>query len=238
MKSNDNVRNKNRILGVALLGLAVAISASLIVPSQMLLQADAQNLSPSITLGDTYRVRFIQVKVLNTHEGFLSGDGEYKLFGGANGKLVFLDTCDPAPGKKDCDGKMNDVSRNQVVKFPSSKFVDVRVASGRALSVAALGIEEDWEGWTPPKLPGWVATACKPIPGVHYACDYWEYISKAASWLGGKLNSNERLGKINSGYTVPNIPTGPITEKSSSGDYILTYSIQKIGGGSVLSRGQ
>ncbi len=99
MKSNNNnnFNSRQRVLGIAMLGLVAAISASLIViPSKMSLQADAQRV-------DMYRVRFIQVKVLNTHEGFLSGDGEYKLWGGANGKQIFLDTCTPALGKFDCD---------------------------------------------------------------------------------------------------------------------------------------
>jgi len=196
----------------------------------MTAQANAQRIIVKPIFQDTYRVKFIQVKVLNDHEGILSGDGEFKMFGGANGKQIFIDTCTPAAGKSDCDGQMNDVSPGEIVKLPASKYVDINVAPGGAINVGAYGIEEDWEGWTPPKLPTWAETACKPIPGAHYVCDYWPQISKVASWIGAHLNSNEKLGVVNVAYTAPNYPAGNISVRSSTGDYILTFSIEKIGG--------
>jgi hypothetical protein len=223
MKSkNNNFTSRHRFLGIAMLGLVAAISASLIVvPSQMLLQgADAQR-------ADTYRVRFIQVKVLNTHEGFLSGDGEFKLWGGANGKQIFLDTCTPAPGKFDCDGRMNDVSKNEVVKLPASKYVDVVVPRGGILNVGAYGFEEDWGGWVKTTPPAWAQRYCDIVSSI---CNYWDIASRAANWIGDKLNANEKLGVVEVAYKVPNYPQGSITVTSKTRDYQLTFSIEKIGG--------
>jgi hypothetical protein len=225
MKSNNN-RNNNftgghRLFGIAMMGLVAAISASLIVPSQMLLQgADAQR-------ADTYRVRFIQVKVLNTHEGFLSGDGEFKLWGGANGKQIFLDTCTPAPGKFDCDGRMNDVSKNEVVKLPASKYVDVVVPRGGILNIGAYGFEEDWGGWVKTTPPAWAQRYCNIVSSI---CNYWDITSRAANWIGDTLNANDKLGVVEIAYKVPNYPQGSITVTSKTRDYQLTFSIEKIGG--------
>lgn len=215
---------------VVMILTATMAATALLSAGMIAQQADAQRVIVRPIFQDTYRVKFIQVKVLNDHEGVFSGDGEFKMFGGANGKQIFIDTCTPAAGKNDCDGEMNDVSPGEVVKLSASKYVDVNVAPGGAINVGAYGIEEDWEGWTPPTLPTWAGTACKPIPGAHYVCDYWPQISKVASWLGAHLNSNEKLGVANVAYTAPNYPSGNINVRSSSGDYILTFSIEKIGG--------
>lgn len=226
MKSNNNNNNnftsRHRLLRIAMLGLVAAISTSLIIiPSQMLLQqADAQH-------ADTYRVRFIQVKVLNTHEGFLSGDGEYKLWGGANGKQIFLDTCTPPAGKADCDGAMNDVSKNEVVKLPASKYVDVVVGPGGILNVGAYGFEEDWGGWVKSTPPAWAQRYCNVASSI---CNYWDFTSRAANWIGDKLNANDKLGVVEVAYKVPDYPAGSITVTSKTRDYQLTFSIEKIGG--------
>jgi hypothetical protein len=221
---------KHKNLAMVVVTMLTAATATALLSIGMTAQADAQRLIVRPIFQDTYRVKFIQVKVLNDHEGFLSGDGEFKMFAGANGKQIFLDTCTPPAGKSDCDGAMNDVSPGEVVKFPASKYVDINIRPGGAINVGAYGIEEDWEGWTPPALPSWVDTACKPIPGAHYVCDYWPQISRVASWLGAHLNSNEKLGVVNAAYATSNYPTGNISIRSSTGDYILTFSIQKIGG--------
>ena len=84
----------------------------------------------------TYRitVTFNSVTVHNSHEGFLSGTGEYDLGVYVQGKLISLTN---AGGS---GGGLMDVSSGETVTFPAGTKVTVDVPSNLPLSLFTVGV--------------------------------------------------------------------------------------------------
>ena len=169
----------------------------------------------------TYRitVTFNSVTVHNSHEGFLSGTGEYDLGVYVQGKLISLTN---AGGS---GGGLWDVSSGETVTFPAGTKVTVDVPSNLPLSVFTVGFEIDGCDRTafPSNIQSKVVAALKNyVPLGKYI---QEPLNKLINYIGCKFNPNDPIGQINKVFNPISYGAGPHADRSSSGDYTLKYTI-------------
>ena len=169
----------------------------------------------------TYRitVTFNSVTVHNSHEGFLSGTGEYDLGVYVQGKLISLTN---AGGS---GGGLWDVSSGETVTFPAGTKVTVDVPSNLPLSVFTVGSEIDGCDRTafPSNIQSKVVAALQNyVPLGKYI---QEPLNKLINYVGCKFNPNDPIGQINKVFNPISYGVGPHADRSSSGDYTLKYTI-------------
>ncbi|HEY7778232.1 MAG TPA: hypothetical protein VIA09_06805 [Nitrososphaeraceae archaeon] len=188
---------------------------------------------PSQTAPYKVKVTFTGVTVYNSHEGALSGDGEYDLSAYIHGKLVSLTDMSRKTGASG----LWDVSSGETVKFPPGSEITVDIEKDLPLTIFTVGSEVDECGRT--SFPGnlqpqivstltnfWVVKDIKtminvlnPLSGIQ------DQIDKAINYIGCKLNNNDDIGDIVKGYEPTRYGAGPHFDKSDKGDFALAYTI-------------
>lgn len=194
-------------------------------------QEQAQTLQAS----QPYKVKvtFTGVTVYNSHEGALSGDGEYDLSAYVHGKLVSLTDMSRKTGASG----LWDVSSGETVKFPPGSEVTVNIEKDLPLTIFTVGSEVDECGRTSfpsnlqPQIVStltnfWVVKDIKtminvlnPLSGIQ------DQIDKAINYIGCKLNTNDDIGDIVKGFEPTRYGAGPHFDKSDKGDFALAYTI-------------
>lgn len=101
------------------------------------------------------------IRIYNTHEGALSGDGEYDLYIYVHGKLFSLTDL----SRKSGGYGLRDVSKDETVKFAPGTKILVDVPVNIRLSVFTVGSEDDGCGKEnyPPDIQDKILSMFKPI---------------------------------------------------------------------------
>lgn len=152
-------------------------------------------------------------------------DGEWRLYLDANAQRVKVDT--PS-------GAMWDVGGGETVRFPNL-FIDVSIPTTNGLiRTETLGEEVDGGTSTIPPIPAGAkiafaaGAAAISGPGAAAVVQYLDTVRNIANKIFS-LNGNDALGTISKQYTqADNYGVGPHVDKSSRGDYTLTYTISRI----------
>jgi hypothetical protein len=168
----------------------------------------------------TYKVTvvFDWMKVHESHEGLLSGGGEYDIVAYVQGKKVALtDLSGPGQG-------LWDVSRGETVTFNPSAEVVVEILPQFPLSIFTVGAEVDGCDRTAfPEIIQDVVLKVLTVGGSLKTIQ--DELNDAINWAGCKLNPNDVLGVINKDYKVPTYGAGIHYETSDKGDFSLRYTI-------------
>ncbi len=152
-------------------------------------------------------------------------DGEWRLYLDANAQRVKVDTP---------NGAMWDVGGGETVRFPNL-FTDVSIPTTNGLiRIETLGEEVDGGDSTIPPIPAGakiafaVGAAAISGPGAAAVVQYLDQVRSIANKIFS-LNGNDALGTISKQYTqADNYGVGSHVDKSSRGDYTLTYTISRI----------
>jgi hypothetical protein len=189
--------------------------------------------APSDTAPYKVKVTFDSVTVHNSHEGSLSGDGEYDLSAYVHGKLVSLTDMSRKTGASG----LWDVSSGETVRFPPGSEVTVDIEKHLPLSILTVGSEIDECGRTsfPTNLQPQIVTlltdnwvgqgiikavnTLNPLGGIQ------NQIDKAINYIGCKFNKNDDIGDIVKAYDAVGYGAGPHFDKSDKGDFSLAYTI-------------
>jgi hypothetical protein len=170
-------------------------------------------------------VTFNSITVHNNHEGFASGDGEYKLAAYVQGKKVGL-TYASGPGS----GLM-DVSNGETLTFKRSNVAITEIPNNVPLSIFTVGHELD----ACPNIFDFPDNIQQDLP-IFFdpGLDWSSAISKYQNHLNSEWicrsasgNDDEILGTIKEFYDPPGYGVGPHEVKSSNGDFTLRYTINK-----------
>ena len=170
-------------------------------------------------------VTFNSITVHNKHEGFASGDGEYKLAAYVQGKKVGL-TYASGPG-----AGLMDVSNGETLTFKRSNVAITEIPNNVPLSIFTVGHEldacpNDFD------FPDNIQQTL-PIffdPGLDWSSEISKYQNHLNSeWVchSASGNDDEILGTIKEFYDPPGYGERPHIVKSSNGDFTLRYIINK-----------
>jgi hypothetical protein len=169
-----------------------------------------------------FKVKIDSIKIHSDHDPFASG--EWRLYLDSNGQRVKVDT----PG-----GAMWDVDNGETVTFPNL-FVDLSIPTNGVIFIDTLGQEVDGQETKIPAIPSSVkiafAVGAVAVSGNPLAATYTGYLDQARSVLQKivALDKNDALGIISKEYRqAENYGIGTHAERSSSGDYTLTYTISR-----------
>ena len=188
-------------------------------------QQQQQQQSPTATTTPQmkFKVKIDSIKIHNDHDPFASG--EWRLYLDSNGQRVKVDT----PG-----GAMWDVDNGETVTFPNL-FVDLSIPTNGVIFIDTLGQEVDGQETKIPPIPSSVkiafAVGAVAVSGNPLAATYTGYLDQARSVLQKivALDKNDALGTLSKEYRqAENYGIGTHAERSSSGDYTLTYTISRI----------
>jgi hypothetical protein len=161
----------------------------------------------------TYKVTvvFDWMKVHDSHEGLLSGKGEYDIVAYVQGKKVALtDLSGPGQG-------LWDVGRGETVTFNPSAEVVVDILPQFPLSIFTVGSEVDGCDRTAfPELIQEVVLKVLTVGGSLKPIQ--DELNDAINWVGCKLNPNDVLGVINKVYKAPIYGAGIHYETSDKRD--------------------
>lgn len=192
-----------------------------------------QSLPAQVTAPYKVKVTFTSVTVHNSHEGALSGDGEYDLNAYVHGKLVSLTDMSRKTGASG----LWDVSSGETVRFPPGSEITVDIEKHLPLSILTVGSEIDECGRTsfPTNLQPQIVTlltnnwvgqgiikavnTLNPLGGIQ------DQVDKAINYIGCKLNKNDDIGDIVKAYDAVGYGAGPHFDKSDKGDFSLAYTI-------------
>jgi peptidoglycan hydrolase-like protein with peptidoglycan-binding domain len=169
-----------------------------------------------------FKVKIDSIKIHSDHDPFASG--EWRLYLDSNGQRVKVDT----PG-----GAMWDVDNGETVTFPNL-FVDLSIPTNGVIFIDTLGQEVDGQETKIPPIPSSVkiafAVGAVAVSGNPLAATYTGYLDQARSVLQKivALDKNDALGTLSKEYRqAENYGIGTHAERSSSGDYTLTYTISR-----------
>ncbi len=126
---------------------------------------------------------------------------------------------------------MWDVSDGETVTFNPPKKITVTVPKNLPLSIFTVGSEVDGCDRTsfPESIQSDIVSALSQ--GVNYLVkigDIQDELNSAINWVGCKLNPNDEIGKINKIYESIDFGQGTHSDKSSSNDFIMKYTITAI----------
>jgi hypothetical protein len=170
-----------------------------------------------------FKVKIDSIKVHNDHDPFASG--EWRMFFTSNAQQIRVDTP---------NGAMWDVDNGETVVF-RNLFLNVAIpTTNGVLFIDTLGEEVDGQETKIPAIPAAVRAAFVAgavITGNPLAATYTGYLDKARSVLQSivALDKNDGLGVISKEYRqADNYGIGVHSDRSSTRDYTLTYTISRI----------
>jgi hypothetical protein len=186
-------------------------------------QPQQQQQSPTATPPMAkFKVKIDSIKIHSDHDPFASG--EWRMFFTSNAQQIKVDTP---------NGAMWDVDNGETVVFPNL-FLNVAIPTNGVIFIDTLGEEVDGQETKIPAIPAAVRIAFVAgavITGNPLAATYTGYLDKARSVLQTivALDKNDGLGIISKEYRqADNYGIGVHSDRSSTGDYTLTYTISRI----------
>jgi subtilisin family serine protease len=198
----------------------VTAKLELSVPELKKIQPPASSLTPPYKV----KVTFDSITVHNSHEGILSGDGEYDLSAYVHGKLVSLTDLSRSAG----GSGLWDVSSGEKVNFPPGSEIIVDIDKALPLSIITVGSEVD--GCDRTAFPSDIQSKIISVleKGVNYLIplgDIQDELDRAINWVGCKLNANDDIGDIVKAYDPTSYGAGPHSDKSDKQDFTLRYTV-------------
>jgi hypothetical protein len=169
-----------------------------------------------------FKIKIVSIKIHSDHDPFASG--EWRLYLTSNAQQIRVDT--PI-------GAMWDVDNGETVVFPNL-FLNVAIPTNGVIFIDTMGEEVDGQETKIPAIPSSVKAAFTVgaiVWSGPLAATYAGYLDKARSVLQSivALDKNDALGSISKEYRqADNYGIGTHAERSSSGDYILRYTISRI----------
>jgi peptidoglycan hydrolase-like protein with peptidoglycan-binding domain len=169
-----------------------------------------------------FKIKIDSIKINSDHDPFASG--EWRLYLTSNAQQIRVDT--PT-------GAMWDVDNGETVVFPNL-FLNVAIPTNGVIFIDTMGEEVDGQETKIPAIPSSVKAAFTVgaiVWSGPLAATYAGYLDKARSVLQSivALDKNDALGSISKEYRqADNYGIGTHAERSSSGDYILRYTISRI----------
>lgn len=168
-----------------------------------------------------FKVKIDSIRINSDHDPFASG--EWRLFFTSNAQQVRVDTP---------KGAMWDVDNGETVVFPNL-FLNVAIPANGVIFIDTLGEEVDGKETKIPAIPPAVKAAFAAgsvLTGNPLAATYTGYLDKARDVLQKivSLDKNDALGTISKEYRqANNYGIGVHSDRSSSGDYTLRYTISR-----------
>jgi hypothetical protein len=169
------------------------------------------------------KVTFNSITVHNSHEGALSGDGEYDLNAYVHGKLVKLTDLSRSTGA----AGLWDVSSGEMVKFPPGSEIVIDIDKSLPLTIFTVGSEVD--GCDRTSFPADIQS--KVVSGIQKVASFvgidgiQDELNKGINWVGCKLNPNDSIGDIAKTYDPTAYGAGPHADISDKKDFTLRYTI-------------
>ena len=187
-------------------------------------QPQQQQQSPTATPPMAkFKVKIDSIKIHNDHDPFASG--EWRMFFTSNAQQIRVDTP---------NGAMWDVDNGETVVF-QNLFLNVAIpTTNGVIFIDTLGEEVDGQETKIPAIPTAVRLAFVAgavITGNPLAATYTGYLDKARSVLQSivALDKNDALGIISKEYRqADNYGIGVHSDRSSTRDYTLTYTISRM----------
>src|SRR5215207_5728978 len=187
-------------------------------------QPQQQQQSPTATPPMAkFKVKIDSIKIHNDHDPFASG--EWRMFFTSNAQQIRVDTP---------NGAMWDVDNGETVVFPNL-FLNVAIpTTNGVIFIDTFGEEVDGQETKIPAIPAAVRAAFVAgavITGNPLAATYTGYLDKARSVLQSivALDKNDALGIISKEYRqADNYGIGVHSDRSSTRDYTLTYTISRM----------
>src|SRR4029078_10578653 len=158
------------------------------------------------------KVTFNSVTVHNSHEGLLSGDGEYDLNVYVHGKLAKLTDLSRSSGASG----LLDVSSGETVNFPPGSEITVDIDKSQPLSLFTVGSEIDGCGRTafPHDVQTELVKYLVPAPDIPLVCvleGFRSIVNTGINYVGCKLNPNDNIGYIVKAYAPTSYGAGEHT---------------------------
>ena len=187
-------------------------------------QPQQQQQSPTATPPMAkFKVKIDSIKIHNDHDPFASG--EWRMFFTSNAQQIRVDTP---------NGAMWDVDNGETVVF-RNLFLNVAIpTTNGVIFIDTFGEEVDGQETKIPAIPAAVRAAFVAgavITGNPLAATYTGYLDKARSVLQTivNLDKNDALGIISKEYRqADNYGIGVHSDRSSTRDYTLTYTISRM----------
>jgi hypothetical protein len=169
------------------------------------------------------KVTFTSVTVHNSHEGALSGDGEYDLNAYVHGKLVKLTDLSRSTGA----AGLWDVSSGETVNFPPGSEIVIDIDKSLPLTIFTVGSEVDGCDRTsfPADIQGKVVSSIQKVASFVGIDGIQDELNKGINWVGCKLNPNDGIGDIVKTYDPTAYGAGPHADVSDKKDFTLRYTI-------------
>lgn len=161
-------------------------------------------------------VKLDYITILNDHDGFFRGKGEFVNYAYVQGKRLVLNM---------------HVDTGQSVTFSPDKQVTVALDDNIPLAIFTVGNEDDCNVSLAPEFPPEDLTELQRV-FKDSSLDWTQAISDAQSQIFQEYLTcdGDKLGTITEIYQPPTYNVGPHIIKSSNGDFNLKYTISISGG--------